>query len=66
MSSQALEMKLERERQEKAENLWNQPITQIIEEQNVPVPGARWASYHGAYTVSCGHGVLLCVCGGEP
>ena len=44
MSSQALEMKLERERQEKAENLQNQPITQIIEEQNIPVPVARWAS----------------------
>ena len=44
MSSQALEMKLEREWQEKAENLRNQPITQIVEEQNVPVPVARWAS----------------------
>ena len=44
MYSQALEMKLERERQEKAENLRNQPIAQIIEEQNIPVPMARWAS----------------------
>ena len=44
MSSQAAEMKLERERQEKAENIRNQPIAQIIQEQNMPVPVARWAS----------------------
>ena len=44
MSSQAAEMKLERERQEKAENIRNQPIAQIIREQNMPVPVARWAS----------------------
>ena len=44
MSSQAAEMKRERERQEKAENLQNQPIAQIIQEQNVPVPVTRWVS----------------------
>ena len=44
MSSQAAEMKRERERQEKAENLQNQPIAQIIQEQNVPVLVTRWAS----------------------
>ena len=44
MTTQALEMKLERERQEKAKNLRNQPIGQIIEEQNVPVPVERWSS----------------------
>ena len=44
MSSQAAEMKMEWERQEKAENIRNQPIAQIIQEQNVPVPVARWAS----------------------
>ena len=44
MSSQALEMKLEREQKEKTENLRNQPIAQIIQEQNIPVPVKRWAS----------------------
>ena len=44
MSSQAAEMKREQERQEKAENLQNQLIAQIIQEQNVPVPVTRWAS----------------------
>ena len=44
MSLQALEMKLEREQRKKAENLCNQPIAQIIQEQNVPVPVKRWAS----------------------
>ena len=43
MTMQVLEMKLEREWQEKAENLWNQPIGQIIEEQNMPVPVERWS-----------------------
>ena len=38
MTTQAMEMKLERECQEKAENLCYQPIEQIIEEQKVPVP----------------------------
>ena len=44
MTMQALEMKLEREQQEKAENLCNQPIRQIIEEQNVPVLVEQWLS----------------------
>ena len=44
MTSQALEMKFQRERQEKAENIWNQPIGEIIKEQNVPVPVERWSS----------------------
>ena len=44
MASQVMEMKLERECQEKAENLHNQPIEQIIKEQNVPVPVERWSS----------------------
>ena len=43
-TTQAMEMKIERERQEKAENLRNQPIEQIIQEQNVPVPVERWSS----------------------
>ena len=33
MASQAVEMKIERECQEKAENICNQPIEQIIDEQ---------------------------------
>ena len=37
-------MKLERERQEKAENLRYQPIKQIIEEQNMSVLVKRWSS----------------------
>ena len=37
MTAQTVEMKLEREWQEKAKNLCNQPIGQIIEEQNMPV-----------------------------
>ena len=44
MASQAAEMKIKREHQEKAENLRNQPIEQIIDEQNVPVPVERWAT----------------------
>ena len=44
MASQVDEMKIERECQEKAKNMCNQPIEQIIEEQNVPVPVERWAS----------------------
>ena len=42
MASQVAEMKIKREHQEKAENLRNQPIGQIIDEQNVPVPVERW------------------------
>ena len=41
MVNQATEMKLEHEWQEKAEDMWNQPIEQIIEEQNFPVPVER-------------------------
>ena len=37
MVNQATEMKLEHERQEKVEDMQNQPIEQIIEEQNIPV-----------------------------
>ena len=44
MTSQALEIKFERERQEKAENIRNQPIGEIIKEQNVPVLVERWSS----------------------
>ena len=44
MATLAAEMKIERERQEKAENLRNQPIEQIIDEQNIPVPVERWAT----------------------
>ena len=45
MTSQVLEMKFQRERQEKAENIRNQPIGEIIKEQNVPVPVERWSSW---------------------
>ena len=44
MTSQALEMKFQTEQQEKAENIQNQPIGEIIKEQNVPVPVERWSS----------------------
>ena len=44
MTSQALEMKFERERQEKAENIRNQPIGEIIKEQNILVLVERWLS----------------------
>ena len=43
MASQVAEMRIERERQEKAKNLCNQPIEQIIDEKNVPVLVDRWA-----------------------
>ena len=42
MASQATEMRLQREREEKAESLNNQPIEEVIESQNVPVPVLRW------------------------
>ena len=38
MASQVTEMRLQREREEKAESLCNQPIEEVIESQNVPVP----------------------------
>ena len=41
MASQWMQMKLKRERQEKAENLCNQSIKQIIKEQNIPFPVER-------------------------
>ena len=44
MTLQVLEMKFEREQQEKAENIRNQPIGEIIKEQNVPIPVERWSS----------------------
>ena len=43
MASQAMEMRLLREREEKAESLRNQPIEEVIESQNVPVPVLRWS-----------------------
>ena len=42
MVNQATEMKLERDRQGKSEDMQNQPIEVIIEEQNIPVPVERW------------------------
>ena len=38
MASQATEMRLQREWEEKAESLRNQPIEEVIDSQNVPVP----------------------------
>ena len=43
MASQATEMRLQREREEKAESLRNQPIEEVIESQNVSVPILRWS-----------------------
>ena len=43
MVSQAMEMRLQRELEEKAESLHNQPIEEVIESQNVPVPVLRWS-----------------------
>ena len=43
MVSQATEMRLQREREEKAESLRNQPIEEVIVSQNVPVPVLRWS-----------------------
>ena len=43
MASQAVEMRLEREREEKAKSLHNQPIEEVIKSQNVPVPVLRWS-----------------------
>ena len=42
MASQATEIRLQREREQKAESLPNQPIEEVIESQNVPVPVLRW------------------------
>ena len=43
MASQATEMRLQREREEKAESLRSQPIEEVIVSQNVPVPVLRWS-----------------------
>ena len=43
MASQATEMRLQREWEEKAESLHNQPIEEVIASQNVPVPVLRWS-----------------------
>ena len=43
MASQATEMRLQREREEKAESLRNQRIEEVIESQNVPVPVLWWS-----------------------
>ena len=43
MASQAMEMRLQREREEKAESLRNQPIEEVIESQKVPVLVLRWS-----------------------
>ena len=43
MASQATEMRLQREWEEKAESLHNQRIEEVIESQNVPVPVLRWS-----------------------
>ena len=48
MSSQALEMKLERERQEKAENLRNQPIAKSLKNRTF-----RYLWQGGHHQVSC-------------
>ena len=43
MASQATEMRLQREREEKAESLCNQSIEEVIESQNMSVPVLRWS-----------------------
>ena len=43
MASQATEMRLQREREEKAEHFHNQPIEEVIESQNVSVPVLQWS-----------------------
>ena len=43
MASQVTEMRLQREREEKAESLHNQPIEEVIASQNMPVPVLRWS-----------------------
>ena len=43
MVSQATEVRLQREREEKVESLCNQPIEEVIDSQNVPVPVLRWS-----------------------
>ena len=43
MANQVAEMRQQREQEEKAEDLRNQPIEEVIMNQNVPVPCAHWA-----------------------
>ena len=43
MASQVTEMRLQRERKEKAESLRNQPIEEVIASQNVLVPVLQWS-----------------------
>ena len=43
MANQATEMRLQWEREEKVEDLCNQPIEEVIESQNVPLPVLRWS-----------------------
>ena len=43
LASQVMEMRLQREREEKAESLRNQPIEEVIESPSMPVPVLRWS-----------------------
>ena len=43
MLTQAAEMKSDRERQQRVENMKGQPIEEIINEQNMPRPVLHWA-----------------------
>ena len=43
MASQAMEMRIQREWEEKAESLRNQPIEEVMESQNMSVPVLRWS-----------------------
>ena len=43
MLTQAVEMKSDRERQQRIENLKGQPIEEVIDEQNMPRPILHWA-----------------------
>ena len=43
MASQVTEMRLQREQEEKAESLHNQPIEEVIESQNMPVLVLWWS-----------------------
>ena len=45
MEKQATAMKLEKEREERVEDLRNTPIEEIIREQNVLVPVDRWVDF---------------------
>ena len=43
MLTQVAEMKSDRERQQRIENLKDQPIEEVIDKQNMPRPILRWA-----------------------